>query len=103
MCIEAWNIGARGKSCVKVEGYFKRNKAITDTTNDAACDLVMDYVSYEVKIQIGNLSLEASDTAKVRFSTTVDFNKLFTVSSTNAVGLVSSVAAVLAGVYALTF
>ena len=50
MGIEAWNIGARGKSCVKVEGYFKRNKAITDTTNDAACDLVMDYVSYEVKI-----------------------------------------------------
>ena len=50
MCLESWNIGSRGKSCVRVEGYFKRAKAITDTTNDAACDLVMDYVSYEVKI-----------------------------------------------------
>ena len=50
MCIEQWNIGKRGTSCVRVEGYFRRAKALEDATNDAACDLIMDYVSYEVKI-----------------------------------------------------
>ena len=49
MCLEQWNIGKRGTSCVRVEGYFRRAKAL-EHANDATCDLVMDYVSYEVKI-----------------------------------------------------
>ena len=65
------------------------------TPSEQICDLVLDYVSYTVKIRMGVLTA-----ADGKFSETVDFDKLRTV--TGAASYLS-LGALVTGLLAITF
>ena len=63
------------------------------------CDIDLDYIEFEVKIQMGQQN--AADPAAVRFSENVDFNLFY--PQDNATGLYISAFAAVAGILATLF
>lgn len=99
-CEELWNIGNKGVSCVKMAGYFYRNMAIA--TTDALCDIAMDYIVQTVAVQIGSPS--EADPGYTRFSASVDFSALQTVTVTaGATQIAGSFIAIAAAILATAF
>lgn len=93
-------MGNSGISCVELKGQFKRLMTVASANaNDiASCDIDIDYISYDVKIQIGQG--EVADANAVKFSSTVDFNLFY--PQDNAIGLSASIIA-FAGILATMF